>query len=129
MPRSEDGSYPWPEVENAYRALKSTAETKRASGFGDLSYEEARAQKVAAQARKEALQVLQLEAQLVAIEDVAEMLSRPLQKVDAVLKLAPARYAPRLARSTGLTLHEAKDLLSELVELVRAELREVPDAA
>ena len=126
--RLADGSYPWPRVREEHEAHLAEAEEARASGFGDDSYAEARARKTVAQARLAELEVREKEGALVAIEDVEAMLREPLERVNTTLKGVPSRHGPKLAKAAGIPLAQAKALLSEVVEAVRSELREIPEA-
>lgn len=127
--RLEDGSYPWPDVETEHDAFLEEAEERRSAGFGDGSYEQARARKVAAQARLAELEVQQREGELVALADVEAMLAEPLERVNSILQAAPSRHGSQLAKAAGIPLTEARSALADVVEEIRAELREVPDAA
>lgn len=127
--RNEDGSYPWPQVRDEHRAHLRSVDDERAAGFGDSSYEAARARKTAAQARLAELEVAEREGRLIAIEDMEEMLREPLEKVNVVLKNVPSRQGPALAKAADIPLADAKALLSDAIEAVREELREVPGPA
>lgn len=129
LSRNPDGSYPWPTAKEEHEAFQEDGESERAAGFGDESYEKARARKVAAQARAAELDVLEREGRLVSLDDVEPLLREPLERVNAVLKNAPSRYGPRLAKAAGIPLAQAKSVLSDVIETIRTELREVPDHA
>lgn len=129
VPRNDDRSYPWPEVRDAYLELKAEEAAHRASGFGDDSYEAARARKTAAQARMAELAVLEKERRLIPADEVERLLAEPLEQVNLALKGSVSQYAPELAKVAGIPLAQAKAILGDIIEHVRADLRGVPNHA
>lgn len=127
VPRNADGSYPWPEAQKGYVAFKQRERLKR-SGHGEGSeYEQARVRKVAAQARLAELEAMRLAGDLVAMADIEAMVRAPLELVDAALRNAPARHAADLAAAAKIKVPVAMQLLEDIVERIRADLRTVTD--
>lgn len=127
VPRNEDGSYPWPECQKAYVAFKQQEKLKRTGHKETSEYEQARARKVAAQARLAELEVLQREGELIALSDVEQMVRGPLEQVDAALRNVPARYASELAAAAKIKVPTAMELLEAVIERIRADLRALGD--
>lgn len=105
----------------AYEAFKARAEEEK-SGPSDFRSEQARLARAKAEAQEMDNAVQRGE--LVAITDVERMLREPLEKVNVVAKNLPARYAARLAKEAGISLGKARQILGEISESIRAELRE-----
>lgn len=121
--RSPDRTYPWPAIQVEYDAFLAEADDRRAAGFGGESYEEARRRLTEAKADAAEMENQLQRRELLDARDVEALVREPLERVNLVLRNAPTKYAPRLARAARIRSPEAKRLLAEIVAEVRAELR------
>lgn len=121
VPRNDDGTYPWPDVQVAYEAFRERAKEEK-SGPSDFRSEQARLARAKAEAQE--MENAVRRGELIAIEDVTRMLRDPLARVNVIAKNMPSKYASRLAREAGITLAESRRILGELSESIRDELRD-----
>ncbi len=120
--RNEDGSYPWPEVDDDYRAYQGEDEDPEEGTVRD-EWERARTRKELATAQLREQELAERAGLLIPIEDVLEKVRRPLEEVDGILRAAPRQYAKEWAKKLGTTQAEAIALIGDLVEEIRAVLR------
>lgn len=125
--RFSDGSYPWPLADAEYRFFRTKTEEDRKSGFGDSSYEEARTRKLVAQAREVELRVAESVGSLIALEDVVDMLTEPLEMVAAALKAAPGRHAHELAQAAKIPVVQAQEIIHDIADEMRKDLMRIGD--
>lgn len=125
--RLADGSYPWPQAEEDYEAFTEESKRKRDAGFGDESYERARARKTAAQAELAEVAVAEKRRQLIPLTEVHALVRKPLEAVDAALKNAPSRHASSMASALGVKVPAAMKALQLITEEIRGELRGLAD--
>ena len=92
-------------------------------------YNQALAEKTAAQAELAQMEVAKLRGELVALEDIKPLVRGPLEQVDAALRNAPARYAADLAAAAKLKdgLRRAQRILGDIIERIRDDLRKLAD--
>lgn len=121
--RSPDRTYPWPAIQVEYDAFLADADDRRAAGFADEGYEAARARLTQAKADAAEMENRLRRRELVDVRDVEALVREPLERVNLVLRNAPTKYAPRLARVAKIRSPEAKRMLAEIVAEVRAELK------
>ena len=127
--RQDDGKYLWPDIRAEYDAFKAKDAEKRKSGFGNQEYLEGRARKVTAEAEKAELDLEARKGNLISVLDLEVLVTRSLEPVDTILRNAPAKHAPELAKVAGITEAQARRLLANVLEGVRTDLREVPRRA
>lgn len=127
IPRNADATY------DAVAVVAWHAERQaRLAGPGDdaeAGYHEALTRKTAAQADLAELQVAELRADLMRIDDVEAEVRKAVTQVDAALRNIPARYAAELAAGTTKKMRttQAMRLLDEIVERIRGDLRAFAD--
>lgn len=126
LSRNADASYPWPKIREEHDAFQRESEAERSGGFSDRDYQEQRARLTRLKADAAETENRVRRGELVESADVEAMVRASLERANAVLKQVPAKYGPKLARRTKLRLPEAKSVLSDIVEAVRAELRKAP---
>jgi hypothetical protein len=61
---------------------------------------------------------------LVPLDEVGGLVRESLEAVDSVLRHAPSRFAPGLAKAAKVPLKEARRILREVIESVRGAIRE-----
>ena len=121
--RNEDGTYPWPRIREEYEAFQAKADEERAAGFGDEGYEKARARLTKEKADAAEMENRRRRGELVEISDMEAMVREPLERVDLILRNAPNRFGPQLAKMAKVPLAQAKRMISDIGEELRAELR------
>lgn len=86
--------------------------------------EAAKLRKLQAEAESKELGVAVKRGELVPMSDVADIVRESLEAVDAVLRHAPSRHAPALAKVAKVSVKESRALLRTVIEGVRAVIRE-----
>jgi hypothetical protein len=125
--RNDDGSYPWPEIREDHQEYLEQVDGPSSNGDGRSDYERARARKTEAMAKLKELEIAERQRRLVPIDEVEERLRRPLKAVDVGLSSAPQRLAPEWSERLNVSSAEAISLITDLVEDVRAAVREELD--
>lgn len=124
IPRDEQTSrYPWPDARDWYIKFKQEEVDRRRGAGSALDFQVERARKTAVQADREELKLAQERREMVHMDDVAELVRAPLERVDGALKNAPARHAGDLAEAAGIPAASAKRLLETVIEAIRGDLR------
>lgn len=83
-----------------------------------------RLRKLEAEAESKELDLQQKRGELVPIDQVETLLREALESVDSLLRHAPSRFAPKLAKAAELPIKRARTILEDVIELVRGSLRE-----
>ena len=91
--------------------------------YSTTDLEKERARWLAARTGKAELELANLRGELVPMDEVAGMLREAMETLDSVLRGSPSRFAPALALAAGLSTKRARLVLDDLIELVRAALR------
>ena len=94
--RNPDKTYPDPRFREEYEAFKLASQKKRSDGYGDDSYEAARARKVAAQARLAELEVLVREGELISLGAHRAVFAKLIEMFRAALLSVPGSWDPRI---------------------------------
>lgn len=123
LKRNPDGTYPFPETADAVQRIRAEDQDKRRRGFGNEDYQTQRARLAKERADQLERENRTRRGELVELDDVEALVRESLERVNAVLKNVPAKYGQKLARRSKLRLPDARALLSEIVEAVRAQLR------
>ncbi len=92
-------------------------------GNDTSALQRARVREVEARAAKRELEVAREQGQLVALDDMERLVREPLERVNQVLKDAPRRLAPSVAEELDIPQSRARELIRDVVEAARAELR------
>jgi phage terminase Nu1 subunit (DNA packaging protein) len=121
LPKTNRG---WYKLVPSVRAYISTLQdaAKRKSG-NKKALDAAILRKIDAEADVKELDVAERLGNLVPRRDVAELVRKPLEAVDAGLRNSPSRRAHDLAAKTGLTPAKAQRVLEEIMEDIRQDLR------
>lgn len=121
--RNDDGSYPWPTVADEFDAYK--AESSGPGGESAPDYDAARTRKaiVEAMIREDELAVRRGE--LVPASEVLARIREPLERVDAKLRTAVRTHSKSWAMKLGVSQAQAMALMHDVIEDVRADLREL----
>lgn len=122
-PAGREKHYPIPEAVRWYIERKVEEVRKKANSEALLL---ARTRKTEAEAGLTELDLQRQQGQWIHIDDVERLLRRSLERVNMVVKDLPGRLGPELSKEAGIPLGDAKSLLGDLVERVRAELRDAP---
>ena len=88
----------------------------------------ARLRKLEAEAEMKELDVGERRGELVPLDEVAGMLREAMETIDSVLRHAPARFSPALAKAASIPTKGARVILEDVIEAVRGSVREGPDA-
>lgn len=127
--RNDDGSYPWPKIRDEHAELVAASEERKDEGYGNASYQEGRAQLVRANAAAAELKLRIARGEVLEQADVEPLLRRSAERMNATLLQAPDKFSDVLAKKAGLSKRDARKILVDIIELVRAELRGAPGAA
>ena len=84
----------------------------------------AKLRKLEADAESKELDVEVKRGDLVPTDEVDGLVREALETVNAVLRHAPSRFAPRLAQLASISIKDARTILENLVEMVRASVRD-----
>ena len=100
-------------------------ELARAVAAVDTSaMDQAKLRKMEAEAGSKELDLAEKRGELVPLDDVGDLVKESLMAVDSVLRHAPSRFAPALAKSANIPLKSARTMLREIVEMVRGAIRD-----
>lgn len=110
----------WHEAREVARALESVDTS---------AMDAAKLRKLEAEAAGKELDLSIKRGELVPMEEVERLVREALETVAAILRHAPSRFAPKLAKLAGVGIKEARTILEDIVEAVRGAVREdEPDA-
>lgn len=84
----------------------------------------ARLRKLEAEAESKELDVQVKRGSLIPLDEVDDVIRACNLAVDSVLRSAPARFAPTLAKRAGIGVKDARSILADIVELSRSAIRE-----
>ena len=84
----------------------------------------ARLRKLEADAESKELDLAVKRGGLVPLDEVEVLLREALETIDSVLRHAPSRMAPKLAKAAKIPLKRARTIMEDVVEAVRASVRE-----
>lgn len=127
IPRNPAGKYPWPEAKEAHDKIR-TEEELRKLGVHDLpTYKELRARKLLAETERVEFELAARKSEMIHIDDLEELLLKPLERVNGLLKSAPSSHGPALASAAGIDLPRAIQILGDISEMIRADLRAIAD--
>lgn len=119
LTRNPSKSYPWPQIREEYGAYQSALEETS-------DYDAVRIRLVAARAERIERENKLAAGQLVPIDEVEALVRGSLEEVAAALRRCPLVLRAKWARTLGVGEKQARTLISELVEDVKAVLR-TPD--
>lgn len=136
IPRTDDGTYPWPRVRDWYLEFKQREAIDRTlggstNGNSSKAYYAARARKEAALADLREMEVQERRGELLHIDDLEELVAAPLDRLRTQLLALPGTLAPRLA-DRELPIGEVATLLRDEIYLFLEDLSAdipFPDAA
>lgn len=133
LPRNDDGSYPWPEVADAFDAYQVEIAEDEEPESETATLEEARTRKFLVEALLREDELAARRGDLVPVDEVLEeRIRRPLERIDAKLRTAVRRHSKAWAARLGVRQSVAMAMMHDIIEEVRAELLEVmagdPDA-
>lgn len=118
--------YPLASTIRFYRDLEVE---KVLRGVTTSEMEAARLRKLQAEAEYKELDLQMRRGELVPMDDVEDLVRESLEGVDSVLRHSPSRFAPKLAKVAKVPIKTARSMLGELIESVRAAIRESANAA
>ena len=89
----------------------------------------ARLRKLEAEAESKEIDLSIRRNELVPMDEVEGLLQETLESIDSVLRHAPSRVAPALAKVAKIPIKRARVILEDLVERVRGSIREDRESA
>lgn len=135
LSRNSDGSYPWPEVADEYRAYRENPEDEKEpdapSAVGDLVAEELRERIrwTRERADKQRMENDVRRGELIPASHFIEALRLPLEACDQALRNAKRRLGRKWAKRLKVSEAEAMALIEEIAEEARGHLRKALDDA
>ena len=124
VPHRAEGNrklYPLKEVIAWYREREVAAALE---GVDTSAMDEAKLRKLLAEAESKELDLAVKRGELVPLDEVGDLVRESLEAVDSVLRHAPSRFAPALAKAAAIQLRAARTILRDVVESVRGAIRE-----
>ena len=123
LPCSMEGrrkSYPLPE---AVVWWKDREVARALEPYSSTDLEEERRRWMSAKAGKAEIELSNLRGELVPLDEVAGLLRESLEVTASTLRTAPALTAPDLAKAASITTRTARQILEDMVELVKTQIR------
>ena len=124
LPHQAEGNrklYPLREAIAWFRDREVAAALK---GVDTSAMDEAKLRKLLADAESKELDLAVKRGDLVPLDEVGGLVRESLDAVDSVLRHAPSRFAPALAKTATVQLKEARRILRDVIESVRGAIRE-----
>lgn len=125
MPFSHNGShveFHWSQV-LSWREAEIRRQLEDGAGGADIDLRAEQARLTRERADAQEMENALRRKELVAMEDVERMVRKSLERVAAVLRRTASTCAPSLARRAKISQKAAHRILAEMVEEVKAELR------